>query len=397
MPGCGQQPAHVPASADAACARAHSMPCPAGWGPRRRQSRADDCPRRRSCRPVSPLAAPRMTAAAGAFERGAGNSCKVPRREPGREPVVQRLEPLCVVSPFPDRRGIDRPPNLNRTGGRRRRLAFVEAENSIFPREAYKFDDTAALCRLIAYYVFIPHFQQCMRREARFPVLREPAISEIILSQFQLIVCKQKPAAEMGLVHGPAGIERMAPDHDNLRPRQRRMNDPAVKLILQRLVDETPVPGDAKCADRIRIPSDQISTIEAVAGQVRGTAERGCERACFTCGRHAAVAGNDPFNDGRSGARQADDKYRVGIVRACRTRAEPASGLRANDTVDTIDLGFAVVTNRLPLQFAARSNLSERLACSPRSSYSLAKAKRSMTSDSDPNSPSRSKVSISSV
>ena len=70
---------------------------------------------------------------------------------------------------------------------------------------------------------------------------REAAIGQIILGQFGLVVRERELALKVGLVDGPARVQRMALDQDDPGLWQRRVNEAAIEIIRQGLVDEADI------------------------------------------------------------------------------------------------------------------------------------------------------------
>ena len=151
------------------------------------------------------------------------------------------VEPFRMVPPFADGRRIDRTPHLNGACGRRRRRALVKSQDLVVPGKPDKADETSARRRLIPDDVLVIDFQQHIRGQRRPPMSRQPAIGQIIFRQFDLIVRERELALKVGLVDGPAGVQRMSLDQYDLGRRQRGVNEAAIEIVLQRLVDETDI------------------------------------------------------------------------------------------------------------------------------------------------------------
>src|SRR5258708_17195134 len=160
-----------------------------------------------------------------------------------------------MVSPFAHRRRIDRTPHLNSACGRRRRRAFVKSQDLVVPRKSDKADETSARCRLISYDVLVIYFQQHIRRQCRPPMPRKAAIGQIVFRQFDLMIRERELALKVSFVNGPARVQWMSLDQYDPGRRQRRVNEAAVKVVLQRLVDETNIWLDAERRHRIDIAS----------------------------------------------------------------------------------------------------------------------------------------------
>src|ERR1700720_3391223 len=146
-----------------------------------------------------------------------------------------------MTPPLPPGRGINRATDLNSAGGCRRSATFVKAKHLVLPRKAGEFDEASARRRLIAHDVLIVHLQQHIRRQDRLPMLRETAKGQIVVRQLDLIVREQEHAAKQGFMDRPARVQWMSSDQYDLRPRKCRVNEPAIKIVLKCLVDETPV------------------------------------------------------------------------------------------------------------------------------------------------------------
>src|ERR1700732_2970430 len=164
----------------------------------------------------------------------------------------------------------------------------------------------------------------------------------------------------MGLINSPARVQRMTPDQYDLRARQGGINDPAIKIILKCLIDEATVRRHAECRNRIDMAYADIRYIEPVRGRLRRAAKLDGKCTRFPGRSHRAMAGDDPLDECRPGARQADDKNRISSAKTGRTGREPCSGLRANDPVDLADFGPAVVAYRTSLQIGACHDMIER-------------------------------------
>jgi len=276
------------------------------------------------------------------------------------QPRAQRRQPFGVVSPFADRRRIDRAPHLNGARGRRRRRALVKSQDLVVPRQSEKADEAPARCGLIADDVLVVDFQQHIRRQRRPPMPRQAAIGQIIFRQFDLMVRERKLALKVRLVDRPASVQRVSLDQYDPRRRQRRVNEAAIEVVLQRLVDETDILQITKRRCRIEITAADLRRRGLGRGIAHGTAHLGRERAGFPHRFHRGVAGDDPLDQCRAGARQPGDEHRRGGGMARRGGGNPAFRVGLDDPVDLGDPGRMIVRDRTVLQIAAGFDVIER-------------------------------------
>src|SRR5215471_18943439 len=121
-----------------------------------------------------------------------------------------------MVSPFADRRGIDRTPHLNGARGRGRRWALVKSQHLVVPGKPYKADEASARCQLIPHNVLVMYFQKDLRWQYRAPVLREAAKCKIVFRQFDLPIRECKLALKVRFVNRPACVHWVPLDQNNL-------------------------------------------------------------------------------------------------------------------------------------------------------------------------------------
>ena len=84
-----------------------------------------------------------------------------------------------------------------------------------------------------------------------------------MLGDFDLVVGKRKLALEMGLVHSPAGVHRPPLHQNDFCRGQAHMNEPAMEIVLQRLVDEAGIRRQAQHGGRLDIAAPKGCRIAA--------------------------------------------------------------------------------------------------------------------------------------
>ncbi len=131
------------------------------------------------------------------------------------------------------------------------------------------------------------------------------------------------------------------------------MNEAAIEVIFQRLIDETNIVRHAKRRRRIQIAHADVFEVAAARTLCHGAAHFGCKRAGLADRMHRGMAGDDPFHQRGARARQAGDEDGRGLSAATRRGFDPPSRVCVDDRIDLSNLGGGIAGKRSVLQVTA--------------------------------------------
>ena len=136
-----------------------------------------------------------------------------------------------------------------RAVGRRRGRIAVKFRARLLPIESAERQQAAYFAVRVGYQLFVAQIVNASG-QGRLPVRHEPAVGDVVASDLGEIVGKWIAVVEKRFVHRVARGQRLAGDVDDLRARQRSMEQTAVEEVDRHLVDEEPLRAACGLAPR---------------------------------------------------------------------------------------------------------------------------------------------------